>query len=86
MVFCKCRICIDGVLPNLIGVGGQIDLGIGFAIEDAGLLVVEIEQARRRSPSSSKNASSVPTTSAFSFRRWRTRERKPDYALHAIGR
>ena len=38
------RVAVGGVLPDLVGVGGEIDFGVGVAVEDAGLLVVEIEE------------------------------------------
>ena len=38
------RIVVDGVLPDLVGVGGQVDVAVGVAVEDARLLVVEIDQ------------------------------------------
>ena len=64
---------VGGVVPDLVGVGGEIDLGVVVAVEDAGLFVVEIVNARVSS--SSKKASSVPTTSAFSLSLVRTRAR-----------
>ena len=42
---------VDGVLPDLVGVRGQVHLGVGVAVEDAGLLVVEVDDrlvVRRR--------------------------------------
>ena len=38
---------IDGVLPDLIGLRCQVYLGIGLAIQDTRLLVVEIDQRLR---------------------------------------
>ena len=63
----QARVGVDGVLPDLVGVGGQVDLGVVVAVQDAGLLVVQVDARPGRSSSSSKNASSVPTTSAFSL-------------------
>ena len=36
------RITIDGVFPDLPGVGGQIDLGVAVVVEDAVLLGVQV--------------------------------------------
>ena len=36
------RICINGVLPDLVGVGRQVDLRILLAVEEAGFLVIEV--------------------------------------------
>ena len=33
---------VGGVVPDLVGVGGEIDLGVVVAVEDAGLFVVEV--------------------------------------------
>ena len=44
MIFCRLGIAVDRVLPDLVGVGGEVDLGVGVAVEDAGLLVVEVEE------------------------------------------
>ena len=44
MIFCSSGFCVDGVLPDLVGVGGQVDLGVGVAVQDAGLLVVKVEE------------------------------------------
>ena len=37
------RIGADGVLPDLVGVGGQVHLPVRFAVQDAGPFVVEIQ-------------------------------------------
>ena len=43
-ILCSVGISVDGVLPDLVGVGGEVDFGVGVAVEDAGLLVVEVEE------------------------------------------
>ena len=41
--FSQAGVGVDGVLPDLVGVGGEVDLGVGVAVEDAGLLVIQVE-------------------------------------------
>ena len=36
-------VSVDGVLPNLVSVGCEVDFGVGVAIQDAGLFVVKID-------------------------------------------
>ena len=42
--FLQGRVRVDRVLPYLIGVGREIDLGISIPIENAGFLIVEIDE------------------------------------------
>ena len=42
--FWQCRIPVDGVLPDLVGEGSEVYLGVSVAIEKARLLVVEINE------------------------------------------
>src|SRR5438093_11374204 len=37
-------ITVNGVLPDLVGVRGEVYFGLGFPIENAGLLVVEVKE------------------------------------------
>ena len=44
MIFSSSGFCVDGILPDLVGVGGQVNLGIIVTIQDASFFVVKIEQ------------------------------------------
>ena len=36
-------VAVDGVFPDLQGVGGQVDLAVGVPVQDSGVLVVQVE-------------------------------------------